>query len=650
MTTVKIPTDSLFHVSSLSVSAEHMTPRYVPGIAEPMYELNSSYRLKGGELLACDISAIHPAWYYSGLDFNSPFIEGSATFRANALDKGETAFIEIANPKLLSKTSTLASEECMTGVNFDENIPVSYSGFVYLDRPVPSVLGAHCTSANVNFTVIAPTEIEIKVTAPLTEEVHFSFPVSSPRLGYITIWGQTGEESTLPTGAVLGLVKVKTEVKFASALGQWKNEAVKKLLCEPTHYFQQEQFRVGGRINVAPDNPAWFDDLRDTLELTPHYVALENWLDGEDTEFYKLGYQHMTATVGTGIFVFQTNKVGTIPWAQVTEGYNTRRNVTADTLGDTVTLEETLDMSEFRQNFLAQIQATGGGLTSIPAQSILPVCAADLQVEKRADVEFFASISAPASLYPLHTPQRAMQVTPLYIPQQGGYHCWAPAQTYRQAYRLHNLQGYNLEESTNLWLKGDNSFLNITDVSTTSSHTGGGGELPSGDVPMRFHNSHEIPVTSWAEAISSCAPYLKSKFGFTMRRHRHDYWQQAYTGWSGYWRMYADFRANWGFINEPTTEFTIGVNSTTANPTVIPVHPYMTTMCIGKLAAGTATGTYLFKPFASYSKVLGALDAKGSKFAKVETTGDIKGDRTILPYWGLNIITISTSFISWTIG
>ncbi len=638
---VNLPIDNLFTVSELTLDTQNMNSIPVPDSSDLFFEVDSSYRLKSGDLLGCTISEIHPAWYYSGFDYNSPFLRGQATFRDTASAKGETAFVEISNPKLELKKTTLETVECMTNINFDNGIPVQYSGIRTADRTIPTVFGGQCSSAAVSFNILAPTEIELTVASTLTEEAQFSFPVSSPRLGYMTIWGEIGEESTLPTGAVVGLVKVKSEVKFDASLGKWKSPAVEKLFTEPTHHFEYEQPQIGGSTGGYPPDPAWFLNVRDTLETIPQYVAMKNWLDGEDTEFFKFGYQHSASIVGTGIFVFQQKKTGTLPWAQLQDGYTVRRTFNAEDLPDTLVLEDAIDLTAFRSNFLNQVQGSGGGLTALPAKAVLPVCASDLQVRKKMDTTMYAGISDPLALYPIRTPSAMLQVTPLYIPQQADYHCWTPQQTYTQAYRLHNIHNYGLDDSTSLWMKGVSDYLRL--------HSNTGRAMAT--TPSRFASAHIMEVTDWRSAINSCALYLKQKFGFAFSLSKTQ-WRELIgtSGGSSVYRYWAGYYANWGFVNEPAARLTVGQNSTTSEPTVIPVHPYMSVMCIGKLPAGTPAGTYKFKPFRTYTIVPGALDARNAEYLKVEVTGQIKGDRTALPYWGLNIITFLTARYKWVIG
>lgn len=628
MGTVSLPIDNLLRIANLVVDASLMTALSVPGMPALVYEIESSYRLKNADLLSVLIDELHPAWWYSGEDFHTPLLPGTSIFRANPADKGIAVKINIPNPKLDIKSTTLDNIEFNEGVSRDFDIPVQYSGSSQ-DDIAPTVITNHITSPNVKIRKLSPIELEIEVTGPLTEEVQFSLPISNPRLTASTVWGETGDESTLPVGAVVGIIKVKTEVKLTTENGMWKDQDARRL-------FTAAPFSVSNMANNAGSSgPAWFYTLEADLKATDLYVAAEAFLLRDDLSFYKLGYQHSTCVVGTGIFVFDKNQVGTVPWANVAEGYTYGKSFNASTLNDTLSLREALDFTDFRSNFLS-LAGTGGGLTKIANKRVLPIVAADIQAIKLEE-SAYAPLQNVVALYPNKTPSAAMQVTPLYITAQTGYHCYTPPQTYRQGFRIHQIDSRNLDEEVLLWLQCD------PDLTSIHGHEG-----YSISVPDRFLGQEAISTTSWAES-SNLLSYFKHMFGFSFARQLHVYTRTFGSGASSYTVTYHDYFGMYGFINQPTASFTIGMNSEASAPSVIPTYSVMSTMCIGKLAAGTPVGIYKFKPFSSYTTAVGSLDAREPLHVKLEMTAQIEGDRTDVPYLGLNIITIDTQKYRWTV-
>lgn len=632
MTVVMRPVDNLFRVSGLAVDSSKMKTISVPGMNEPIYEVASAYRLRSGDLLTAQIDEVHPAWWYSGEDYNSLTLDGTCTFRANPSDKGEQAYIRIPNPKLEMKSSNLSNIELNRGLSRDMDIPVQYSGTTVVDS-TPTVISAQITSADVVVHILSPVEFEIEVLNTLSEEVHFSVPVSSPRLTNSTIWGEIGDESTLPTDAVVGLVKIKTEAKLTTENGLWKDDEARRLFTMAPYTKNLITLNT-----TSASGPTWYQNILPLIEAEQPYKDFEAFVERPDTSFYKLGYEQSTVTAGTGIFVSHTNQARVIPWANMTEGYAISRNIPAADLTDELTLREALDFSAFRTNFLDLI-GTGGGLTRVENGHILPVAAADLQAIKLASA-MYSPIDDSRAIYPNKTPSIIDQVTPIYIPAQSGYHCFTPAQTYTQGFRIHQLTSRNLDETVSLWMTADSGTFQIYGTG------GNGNSAPVLTHTDRFQNKAELQAMGWS-SMAFHLPFFKRRFGFSYGLRVYSYNRWISTSAT---RTFYNYHGAYGFINDPTSNFTIGAASTATDPTLIPVYSVMSNMCVGKLAAGTAAGTYKFKPFKTYTIMGGVLDARNPVYNRTEVLASIEGDRTNIPYFGLNIITIETSKIRWIIG
>ncbi len=633
---VNIPLDDTFRVSKISLENEQIEDIYVPGMEGSVIESPSSYIAKGKGNLNIPIEWVHPAWVYSGENYFDPFLVERALFRDSLVAKGLRKPLQIENQKQTNKITSLEDLIPSYFTDYDEDIPVTYTGANFGPTDMPTVVSEWVSSPDaVQIELDAATEATFTIPNNLTEAVRFMIPVASPRAFGNTVWGAVGDESTLPAGAMAGLIKVKHEVKLSAKKGAW--------LLPPEHLLRQylnsaatsvvlesQQSNVMSSTGNYPAAPSWFTDPMEWLVGTPAHeflLALTN-LHNSAEAYHNLGYEISTSTVGTGIFVKDQNKVYALPWRSAVQGVGAKKTFTNSGTNPTasVPFSTIMDCSDFANILFTQLNSQ---LPLLPESTVLPVAASDLLVTRTHDM-FRAPSIADTSLYPYHLPQVGVSVTPLFIPASSEFHCFLPRPTYSQAWASNLIRYNSLEDNLNLNLTIPAEWCSWYPYQTTGDLQQY--VLPENRMEVVFPDSPMNPV------------HAKNVFQMFYRK-----WETQHTanvGSPAVKYYYRQCFVEAGFKNTGIG-LTVGEDSTLADPTLVPTVNDVSMMLVGEFPAGTPAGEYKFKPFATYTTMEGFLDAVNPTYLPSTASTTLINEATDVPYLGLNLITTQMKKFRW---
>lgn len=633
---VKIPMDDMFRVSKISLQNDQIEDIYVPGKEGSVAESPSSYIAKSKGNLHIPIEWVHPAWLYSGENYFDPFLKGVALFRNSLVSKGLRKPLQIENVKLTNQVSSINDLIPNRYADYDDGIPVTYTGTNLGPTDFPSIVSEWMsTPGAIGVDVDAATEFTFTIPETLSKKVQFLLPVSSPRAFGNTIWGEVGADSTLPTGAFAGLVKIKHEVKLSAQKGAW--------LLPPEHLLRQylnsaaastvleaQQTALLSSTAGYPAAPSWYNNPMEWLEGTSaqtFLTALSN-LHNASSAFYALGYEISTTTVGTGIFVKDQNKVYTLPWRSAVQGIGVKSTFTNSEANPitAVPMTSIMDCSSFLTSLFSQLSSQ---LPLMPQATVLPVAASDLFAKHTYNM-FRAPTIADTSLYPYQLPQLGMSVTPLFIPASEDSHCFTPKATYSQAWASNLIRYNNLDTDLNLKVTVPAEWCSWYPYQNTSDLQQY--ILPANRMEIVYPDSPVNPV------------HCKNIFEMFYRK-----WETRSTasiGTPSTKYYYSQYFIEAGYKNSKVG-LTIGEDSTPADPTLIPSLADVSMMLVGEFPAGTPAGEYKFKPFTSYSVMEGFLDAVDPIYLPSTATTTLINEATDVPYLGLNLITTQMDKFKW---
>lgn len=164
---------------------------------------------------------------------------------------------------------------------------------------------------------------------------------------------------------------------------------------------------------------------QDWLQTLSSYQVYSNLVQSEKA-WYKCGWITGVCTVGSGLFVRDQNKVALIPYSVGRSGgirYIQKHKPPVGVENTSITLGQFLDCGDFPK----QVALVAQSLATVDPETLLPLCATDLQFDSMAD-EVIGSYEVPsqASLcYPQAT--ASIDATPLYIPNFGDSYCYVPS-------------------------------------------------------------------------------------------------------------------------------------------------------------------------------------------------------------------------------
>lgn len=622
---VQKPLDDLFRITKTQLLVDDIQETRVPGVEGSVIEAESSYVLKARNMFGFPIDSVHPAWLYSADDYKVPDLKGDVIFRMGKVGKGLKLPLFIPNVKQDTLVTSLAGTPTNPGVEVSNQVPITYTGEVFPSSvdTSPNILTAQLDTTKFRIVEKSPTEWEIHVLAELTVDTSFSIPISSPKLGNFTIFGEVGTDSNLPEDAVVGIVQARTEAKLSAEHGTWLVTGDDlAALSKGTSTLLSNSTTVYTSPGATPGEPAWYTNFVDLVQQTPQWLRIKTLADN-DTPYYALGFISKTSTCGTGIFISNQNKVNVLPWKYSANGIQiTREFINTKTLqASTTSVASLLDCSSFID---AIKQTVSYELVPVPAGTVLPIVANTLQVTA-VNPTLVRNTTARTFLYQYPTYKYTCAVTPLFSPTSMDSHMYVPELVLKATRRWHNIQYNQLNSNIDLYLRVKATLPTIHDDGCP-------------------HDILDAPGIFLTVPDNPCLGKDKDQMGFTKTK---TYNMVPHTNNNGtHTGDYHTWTASASWVNAPVLP-TIGAHTTPTLATATPGISITTMLLVGFFKAGTAAGVYSFKPFSSHTNLRGALDAKTAEASSYNKVATIRTESTELPYLGLNIINIQTPKYKW---
>lgn len=624
-----IPNDSLIQmerfVTDLSSDVREF---YYSGIGN-IIVAPTSYKLKAGDTIGIQITAVHPAWFYSGLNYDDDYLNLLGRFQHYNSDIGVDANIFVANSKrgTMSYTQAGASTPGSVGYQMMNDIPVHYYGkSVAQKKPQEAGYNTFLTRQidedKIKVTCLSPWEYEIEVFDNLEDEQWFYLPDTCAKGLPSTVWGKIGNESTLPKGASCGLIKVRSEALLDAASGcnLLSGEKLAAVTMVDKTLFKNSYHNTTG-------HPDWMQHLFDvTLPGLDQYRTLKSIIDSGEP-YYACGYKMGCCTVGTGLFVRNGNVAGAMSYGQASAGVAYRRRVmqTAGATKATYKVGEMLDCEDYFES-LAHI---GGDTEQLPLGAVIAFSAAELQFDSKKDnpEPYQAPIYQPYKYtYVFHNTLLPVAITPTYIPNADTITCYMPQLQNNTSTIVSMIQVRNLDDDVDAYLYPDSTWLMYDDPEILPKIK------PNGD--MRY-----VGVTDPTGGLH------RDIWGFAIKHSQSE--QAHYYDNGGY--MYTEY---WGSAeitwHNPTMNPTTGMDADAENYTNNVLISGIVMAFIGVFPKGTHRGKYLWKPFESVQTASGCLVSINPEYKASPSTAKLKPETTMVPYIGHNIISAETANIDWT--
>lgn len=629
------PIDSLFQLEGfvqLGSTAEVREFMY-PGIGR-IIDAPNSYTLKQGDIIALQITATHPAWLHSGLNYDDEFVRLTGSFRRHRSDLGILASVFVANSKKAGQAQTMAGASAPSSISLlaMDNIPIHYYGEA-MDTKKPgqdgykTFLTEIIDRDEIDVTCLSPFEYEIEVKQTLSQDQWFYLPNSSAKGMSNTTWAKMGYESTLPDGASAGLIKMRSEAMLDAKSGTYLVTGDQlNAVSQGTMTLYQQTGSQGG------SSPAyWYRVVETTtLESLPHYQIIKDMAENE-TEWYACGYKAGCTTVGTGIFVRANNQPCALSYGKAGSGINTKKVVSqAMGLFKTAKLG---DMLDFGDQYFEQVAKAGFEADFLPDGMVLPFCASELEYidHKEGPVGSYRMPSEPVYnyTYMYHNTLLSSSITPTYIPAALGQHCYSPVLNFNTATMVSIMQIYNLESEVNMVLKANGSWLQLTMNNESNNKA-------DNYVPKKISEDHSMSYTSLNDPVRG---FDRDQFGYHIGKSEG----VSGTKESGY-RWHGTAFINW---SNPSMNPTVGQDSNANNKTHAAITGGMIMAFVGFFPQGTPAGKYLWKPFASVETAPDCLSVVNSEYQPTAMQAKLKPSTTMAPYLGMNILTAEGPNIDW---
>lgn len=499
MPAVSVPSDSLYKIGGLTISSLDGCRDMTSSTSGRVIVAPTAFTVKKNSLFQLEIEAMHPGWYYTGLQYSTESSDLYVKVQQSLSDTGVSGSVNVPNPKTESKKDSLIGDlmPMTADLMAMDNIPIHYYG-----QPIDSKTPSDSTKNNtfltkvidenyVKVTMQSPYEFEIEVVASPTEDQWFYIPVANPKGLSSTVWGKVGSESTLPAGAAAGLIKVYAEALLDSSLGGYtlvgdELDAVK----HGTHRV------IDTQVDTETVGEWWSDSSSSDSKLsnwqslysfeegtqTPEFIKKAytdtflnvpviktlNGIIQDDRAWYKLGYRNRACTVGTGLFVHNlsssngTARTAIYPYGNTFMGLSKQRNY-SPTLADdgnySVRMGDMLDCGDF----LESVAKMGITTQDVDAGTVLPLCASDLQYKSRKSGASSSYNTPNSVIYRYGQPSFeggvSVLTTPVYIPRDEGYHCYVPKMSFAESTRFHMLTATNVDEEVFIGLKYPKDLL-----------------------------------------------------------------------------------------------------------------------------------------------------------------------------------------------
>lgn len=629
------PIDSLFQLEGFVQLGSNSDVRefMYPGIGR-IIDAPSSYIVKHNDLIAVQITATHPAWLHSGLNYDDDYIRMTSSFKRHKADLGIMAGVFVPNQKKAGQMATMAGTSTPSTVNHMvmDNIPIHYYGeAIESKKPGQSGYKTFLTEIinreEIDVTCLSPFEYEIEVKRNLAEDQWFYIPISNAKGMSNTTWGKIGNESTLPNGATAGLIKIRSEATLDAKTGTYLVSGDQlKAVTQSSSVLYRQSASVNGQ-----SAPGWFNSVETTtLNSLPQYTTLKEMVENE-TEWYACGYKSGCTTVGTGIFVRNNNQPCALSYGKAGAGLSTKKIVSQITsIFKTAKLGDLLD---FGDEYFEIVAKAGFEADLLPDGIVIPFCAAELEYAAHKDGPA-GSYRMPSEpdynyTYMYHNTLMPASITPTYIPSALRQHCYSPRLNFNTATMVSMLQIYDLNDDVNMTLKAHPSWIQVVQNNSVTTST-------DNYVPKKISDDHSLNYGSINDPVRE---FDRDQFGFHIGKEANITGSQA-TGyrWSG------GAIINW---SNPSINPTIGQDATNSLKTHSVLTGGMIMAFVGFLPKGTAEGKYLWKPFESVETSADCLSIVNLEYLPTAMQAKLKPDTTMAPYLGTNIITAEGPNIEW---
>lgn len=567
--------EALFSLKDLSIATMEGCRDLVSGAMGRVIIAPTAYSIKKPGTFGIEIEGVHPAYYYSGLQYSSTGSVLYSRIQHSMTDLGVDGSISVVNPKVQSQKSTLNGSIPTYGANLAAmlDIPLHYYGReVEAKSPADSTKNNTFLTKVINESYLSVTldsfyEATIDVVATPTEDQWFYIPIGNVKSVDSTMWGKVGGESNLPDGASVGLIKVYGESWLDTSLGGYtvtgeQLEAVQ--LGSPASFKEVKSYNVlagsatsnssnttkppapsasGYDYDGGANTPSEVSDARGGTFLSIPRIATLNDMIQNQTPWYALGYTTGVCTVGTGLFARNSggsSEVAVYSYGSTKTGLAYKRQYTQD-LENPLYQVRMGDLLECSEDYLKSIAKLGYNAKAVSPGTVIPLCASDIQ--------FNTHTSGPAGSY--NVPQSdsfrygqpsfegdLTPTTPLYLPLAEQYHCYIPAQAVVPVTRFHMLEVTDMEELVNLSLElspdlltteattDDTSFPSISGSTHDDSNVSGNvlavwnvaTMLPSYNDPLPPRNIYDHPDLVYVDASNPVGYYYYDRGGFVIQR------------------------------------------------------------------------------------------------------------------------------------
>lgn len=624
-----IPNDSLVQMERFITDVDSdVREFYYSGIGN-IVVAPSSYKLKAGDAIAVQITAVHPAWYYSGLNYDDDYLNLLGRFQHYRTDIGVDANIFVANSKRGAMSFSQAGASTPGSVSYQmmDDIPVHYYG-KSIDRKKPQEEGYNTFLTRqidedfIKVTCLSPWEYEIEVVQDLTEDQWFYLPDTSAKGLPSTIWGKIGDESTLPRGASCGLIKVRSEALLDASAGcnLLKDEKLTAVTMTDRTLYSNSYSNTTGHLSWA------LNFYSTTLQSLEQYQQIKAIVDAGDP-YYACGYKMGCCTVGTGLFVRNGNIAGALSYGQATSGVSYKRRVMQNEVDAKATFKvgEMLDCEDFFEQ-LAQI---GGDTESLPIGAVVPFSASELQFDSKKPnpAPYRAPIYQPYKYtYMFHNTLLPVAVTPVYIPNAGTITCYMPQLQNTASTIVSMIRAISVNDDVDAFLYPDSSWLIYDDPEIVPKIK------PNG-------NMNYTGTTNPTNGLH------RDIWGFSLHLDMSESAVHDNNGRYLYTTYRASGRIKW---NNPSMNPTTGMDADEENYTNNVMISGIVMAFVGTFPKGTPKGKYLWKPFESIQTSSGCLVSINPEYIASPSVAKLKPETTMVPYLGLNIISAETANLDWT--
>lgn len=599
---------------------------YVESKNQYVIECPSSYSMRSLPLIQFPVSQTFAQWLYSPDRITDRYVQMTTQFKTanNPYEQGVYSGLAVENIKFNNIFSGVsAAISPTTGQNSTVDPTTIYTGRFEStvrrsgEEELTSVMTPYISSEHVN-VVVNPdeaTDITITVSTTLTAPCIIAIPVSNVLLGNNTVYGEVGNDSTLPSGACLGIISVLAEsILYGGELGAYILSDANNTLLKQTQ--QLLRYTVTTSTSGAPSVPA-------ATDYDFPVAALVTDLIESNRPYYACGVKRAIRTIGTGVFAYGTasqgTKIGVLPWgmamgsgiSKTTLIPNARVSIDTPAFS-TMTQRELLGLEDFLSVVAENVNP--GNIAELSEKTWIPFCTPEIQLTVTA-------LATAGGCYPvnaggvLQAPHPVFngtaKVTPLFVPQ------------YINNCKSHGSTIWNNASM----LDRQESLLDLdTPLDVVI-------RMPSN---ADFRQKSTVLQTRYSGSYSQSASF--DKLDNCARRY---------------------FGLSYQLISTPITGSTSTRHAVTiewlasdAEPTVgkegayIPLVSAMSNMLIGVLPAGTPAGTYRYKPFKRYTQVPGSFDPT-FLYETISATSHLTSDKNDLPLIGRNLININRSNVNW---